>query len=88
VNRRGFLRTALAAGIGFSILPAALTYRRRWVARKSGIIVCEFKMLLIDQIPIYDRVILEYSPDAEGFGAWRGDEFVDAKHLFAGAKLL
>lgn len=29
-TRRGFLRTLLAAGAGFSILPSAVTYARAW----------------------------------------------------------
>lgn len=35
MNRRGFLDTLLKAGVGFSILPAALTYQRRWAWKKN-----------------------------------------------------
>lgn len=38
VSRRNFIRDLLAAGAGFSILPSALTYARRWVRSGTGAI--------------------------------------------------
>lgn len=39
MNRRNFLDKILVAGAGFSILPAALTYKRTWVDHTHGLII-------------------------------------------------
>lgn len=39
MNRRNFLERALVAGTGFFILPAALAYKRNWVAHTPELIV-------------------------------------------------
>lgn len=36
MNRRGFLSSMLRAGVGAAILPAAVTYGRRWIKPASS----------------------------------------------------
>lgn len=65
MDRRNFIRGLLTAAAGFSILPAAATYARQWIEKgalivpKSSIQMCQFRQIIIDQEPLYDRVILE-----------------------------
>lgn len=37
MNRRNFIGSLLALGAGFSVLPAASLYKRRWVKAESGL---------------------------------------------------
>jgi hypothetical protein len=71
MNRRGFLKSALLAGVGFSILPGAKLYTRKWKPNPEfnfdcayyheGFVICMFNHTFIDGKPVYDQSILEMS---------------------------
>lgn len=64
-SRRSFFRKLLVGVGAFTILPPALTYDRIWRASRpiiyppNGYVTCEFIQHIIDQVPMFDELILK-----------------------------
>jgi hypothetical protein len=74
-NRRAFFKTLGLVAAGFSILPAATTYVRKW-SPSTGWQIARFKSHLVDQQPIYDQAIINpewINSDLEIHWLWSAD---------------
>lgn len=85
MNRRTFLKPALTALAGFTVLPAATTYARKWKATASGLLVADRAVINPAWVSAPYEAVFVGNPTAydvlfipkDFYGAWR---FVDESH--------